>query len=145
MQEKLENLSAKLEFRYQQVVPQGRLPVRLDNNGRCSTIPFLFTLDDNVDSFIASPTDDERESHVAVHDLDSDELSERDGLSDLVDTYDSSECSTSCYSEEQNVPEQMIGLPNHIIELEQKYLSTLSFSMSSPVENLQNPHVCEDL
>ncbi|KAM1255910.1 hypothetical protein ACFX1Q_030108 [Malus domestica] len=145
MQEKLENLSAKLEFRYQQVVPQGRLPVRLDNNGRSSTIPFLFTLDDNVDSFIASPTDDERESHVAVHDLDSDELSERDGLSDLVDTYDSSECSTSCYSEEQNVPEQMIGLPNHIIELEQKYLSTLSFSMSSPVENLQNPHVCEDL
>lgn len=52
MQEKLKNLSAKFEFRYQQVVPQGR--VLLDNNGRSSTIPVLFTLDDKVDSFIAS-------------------------------------------------------------------------------------------
>ncbi|CAN6691923.1 unnamed protein product [Malus baccata var. baccata] len=142
MQEKLKNLSAKFEFRYQQVVPQGR--VLLDNNGRSSTIPVLFTLDDKVDSFIASPTDDERESHVAVLDLDFDELSARDGQSDLVDTYESSECSTSSYSEEQDVLEQNIELPNNINELEQKYVSALSFSMSSPVDNLQNPRVCED-
>ncbi|XP_068338758.1 uncharacterized protein [Pyrus communis] len=142
MQEKLKNLSAKFEFRFQQVVPQGR--VLLDNNGRSSTIPVLFALDDKVHSFIASPTDDERESHVAVLDMDFDELSARDGLSDLVDTYESSECSTSSYSEEQDVSEQNIELPNNINEWEQNYLSALSFSMSSPVDNLQNPRVCED-
>ncbi|CAL2265662.1 unnamed protein product [Prunus armeniaca] len=140
MQEKLENLSAKLEFRYQQVVRPGTLPVLLDNGGRSSTNPGLFALDDN---FIPSPTNDKRESN-GVHDLDSGELSARDGLSDLTDSYESSECSFDSTSAEQNVSEQMVELPNHIVGLEQKYLSALSFSMSMPVDNLQKPHVREE-
>ncbi|BBH05401.1 Spc97 / Spc98 family of spindle pole body component [Prunus dulcis] len=140
MQEKLENLSAKLEFRYQQVVRPGTLPVLLDNGGRSSTNPGLFVLDDN---FIPSPTNDKRESN-GVHDLDSGELSARDGLSDLTDSYESSECSFDSTSAEQNVSEQMVELPNHIVGMEQKYLSALSFSMSMPVDNLQKPHVREE-
>ncbi|PQQ18448.1 hypothetical protein Pyn_00215 [Prunus yedoensis var. nudiflora] len=140
MQEKLENLSAKLEFRYQQVVRPGTLPVLLDNGGRSSTNPDLFALDDNA---IPSSTNDKRESN-GVHDLDSGELSARDGLSDLTDLYESSESSFDSTSAEQNVSEQMVELPNHIVGLEQKYLSALSFSMSMPVDNLQKPHVREE-
>ncbi|XP_062015511.1 uncharacterized protein LOC133732069 isoform X1 [Rosa rugosa] len=141
MQDQLQNLLTELEFRFQQVISQDTLPVLLDNSGRRSTIPVLVPLDD---SFIAPSTDDEGESNVVADDLDSDELSTRDNVCYTADAYESSECSSSTISEEQNVFEQMTEFPNHIVGEEQKYLSALSFSMSIPVDTLQKPHGSAD-
>lgn len=48
------------------------------------------------------------------------------------DTSESSECSSSIDSEEQNEAEQLIQPRNNLFEIEQKYFSALSFSMTTP-------------
>ncbi|XP_050370751.1 uncharacterized protein LOC126788785 [Argentina anserina] len=142
LHDRLQNLLTELEFRFQQVVPQESVPALLDYSGRSSAIAVLIPpLDDR---FIAPSTDDDRESNVLDDDMDSDELSSRDGVRHNADAYESSECSSSTLSEEQNIYQNMTGFPSHTLGEDQTYLSALSFSMSTPVDTLQKPHRCAD-
>nr|XP_011463187.1 PREDICTED: gamma-tubulin complex component 6 isoform X2 [Fragaria vesca subsp. vesca] len=131
MQDRLQILLTELEFKFQQVVPQDAL-VLLDHSGRSSAIPVLVPSDK---SYI------EKESQEVADDLDSDELSTRDYT---ADEYESSECSSSTMSEEQNVLKRTPEFPSHIIVEEQKYFSALSFSIGIPVDTVQKPHGCAD-
>lgn len=82
----------------------------------------------------------------AVDDMDSDDSSTVDDLSYVANTFESSECSSSDIAEEPVVTEQqLIRLSNNMAGLENGFLSTLSFSVSSPFKNsLEKPHGCEN-
>lgn len=141
MQEKLEDLLTKLQFRYDQVVSHGTEPVYFDNGEGSSKTPVTFTLDDCL--FAPSMTD-KRSSNVAVNNIDSDDSSTMDEFSYMMDKYESLDSLSSNSSEEQIESEQLIELPNHMVGLEQKYLSALSFSLSTPTDiALQKPHQCK--
>lgn len=59
-----------------------------------------------------------------------------DEFSYAEDPLDSSECSSINSSEEENHSEQQIELPHNVVGPEQKYLSALSFSFSTSIDNL---------
>uniref|UniRef100_A0A2N9EPG6 Gamma-tubulin complex component n=1 Tax=Fagus sylvatica TaxID=28930 RepID=A0A2N9EPG6_FAGSY len=131
MQEKLEFLLTKLKFRHEQLVPCSPETVFFANDGRILNNSVSFTLDD---SSIAPSTADKRSSNVAVN-VDGDDSCSIDELSYVMDTYESSECSSSNSSEEQIESEQLIEPPSHT-----KYLSALSFSVSNSMDiSLQKP------
>jgi gamma-tubulin complex component 6 len=66
--------------------------------------------------------------------VDCGDSSSMDEFSYVMGTYESSECSSTNSSEEQIEPEQLIEPPNHMAGLETKYLSALTFSMSTSMD-----------
>ncbi|XP_065865805.1 uncharacterized protein [Euphorbia lathyris] len=124
MQEKLESLLTKLEFRYQQVALHNAAPIIFDNSrgGLKSEISFALN----------SPTADKWISNVTGDKICSNS-SERDG-SDWFDTSEASECSSLTGSDEQAEVEQPL-FPNNFVEQEHQYLSSVRFSLSSSVDN----------
>lgn len=82
----------------------------------------------------------------AVDNTDAEDSSTTDDLSYMTNTYESSECSSSDITEEPVVTEQQLTeLSNHTAGLEQKFLSALSFSVSSSFKkSLETPHECEN-
>uniref|UniRef100_A0A5B7BZ58 Gamma-tubulin complex component 6 n=1 Tax=Davidia involucrata TaxID=16924 RepID=A0A5B7BZ58_DAVIN len=134
MLKKLESLLAKLEIK--QVILRGNVPVFVDNSRGGLNIPFSFPTDESL----ISPLADRRDSDVAIDNGDSEASSTMDDFSYLEDELRSSECSSLNSSEEQNESEQLIQLSNGLFGPEQKYLSTLNFLPSVPVNNsLQKP------
>ncbi|XP_040992512.1 uncharacterized protein LOC121239342 isoform X1 [Juglans microcarpa x Juglans regia] len=133
IQEKLEYLLAKLEFRYDQVVSNCTEPLSFDTDGGCSHNQVSFLLDD---SLIAPSAASRRGSNVY------DYSSSMDELSFVMDTSESSECLSSSGSDEQIESEMLIEPPNHVVGLETKYLSAISFSSSMSTDiTLQKPHL----
>ncbi|KAB1226888.1 Gamma-tubulin complex component 6 [Morella rubra] len=133
--EKVECTVKKLEFRYEQfplqVIPHCTGPVCFGNGGGCSNNPdSLIVADSSMSPLIA----DERRSNVAVSSLDCDDSSSVDELSYGMDTYQTSDCLSSNSSEEQIDSEQLIEPPNQRVGLQSKYLSALSFSLSTTVD-----------
>ncbi|KAB1206335.1 hypothetical protein CJ030_MR7G025639 [Morella rubra] len=129
--EKVECTVKKLEFRYEQVVPHCTGPVCFGNGLGCSNNPDSLIVDGGSMSPLIV---DERRSNVAVSSLDCDDSSSVDELSYGMDTYQTSDCSSSNSSEEQIDSEQLIEPPNHRVGLQSKYLSALSFSLSTTVD-----------
>ncbi|PON59178.1 Gamma-tubulin complex component protein [Parasponia andersonii] len=139
MLEKLENLLTKLEFRYQQVVSHETLPKGF-SDGRNSHAPVSFKLDNCL---MLLSAEDTRELNVAS-DMDSDGSSTMDDSSYMDNTCKSSDSSSS-YDEEKIVSEQVRDLSSHMAGVEQKYLSSLSFFVSSPFKNyVEKPYECEE-
>ncbi|WCJ41567.1 Spc97 / Spc98 family of spindle pole body (SBP) component [Euphorbia peplus] len=120
MQEKLESLLTKLEFRYQQVALHNAAPIIFDNSRGGLESELSFPLN--------SPTPDKWISNVTGDKICSNS-SERDG-SDWFDTSDASERSSLTGSDEETEVEQSL-FPSNYIEQEQQYLSSLRFSLSS--------------
>lgn len=122
MLEKIKNLLSKLEFRHRQVVPHDTISIAFDNGEGSSknavSRVFFDRADDNT-NFDDSSTSDELY---------------------VWGTSDSSECSSLSGSEEQAEAEQLIEQGNGLVGDEQRYLSSLSFFMSSPSDTaLQKP------
>ncbi|PKI40306.1 hypothetical protein CRG98_039331, partial [Punica granatum] len=125
MQEKLEEISTKLEFRYHQVGASG-MGVHVPENfwgNLDAVVSFMLN-----DSPVAPPAaDGER-----VDNMDSDDATS----TCEADLLDSSYCSSSDCSNEQIESEEPIELPNGSSCPEDKYLSTLRFSRSSLEDKL---------
>ncbi|KAL6338097.1 hypothetical protein AAG906_010665 [Vitis piasezkii] len=140
MQQKLENLSTKLETRYRQVVPAATASVFLDNNPGGLNIPLSFTLEDTL---VSPCSAERRDSNGPVGTADSEACSTTDEFSSVMDALESSESASLNSSEEQNDFE----LPKSLVGLEQKYLSALCFvSPSISINNsLQKPPQSEKL
>lgn len=68
-----------------------------------------------------------------------------DDLSYVVNTQESSECSSSTDGEEKIVSEELIDLSTHMVGIEQKYLSALNFSVSSFNNSLEKTDECEEI
>ncbi|XP_015873298.2 uncharacterized protein LOC107410385 [Ziziphus jujuba] len=143
MQEKLENLLTKLEFRYQQVVSHDILPNAFSSGERSSTTLVSFK---SGESLIDPLTENLRESNVADDNIDADDSSTMDDLPYVVDNYESSECSSSDITEEPVMTEkQQIELSNHRAGLEQEFFPALSFSVSPSFEkSLERSHECKN-
>lgn len=116
MLEKIKNLSSKLEFRHRQVVPHGTISIAFDNGEGSSKNAVSHMFFDR-----------------AVDNTDFDDSSTSDEFY-VLGTSDSSECSSLSGSEEQAEAEQLIEQGNGLVGDEQRYLSSLRFSMSSPTD-----------
>lgn len=116
MLEKIKNLSSKLEFRHRQVVPHGTISIAFDNGEGSSKNAVSHMFFDR-----------------AVDNTDFDDSSTSDECY-VLGTSDSSECSSLSGSEEQAEAEQLIEQGNGLVGDEQRYLSSLRFSMSSPTD-----------
>ncbi|XP_059625125.1 uncharacterized protein LOC132268306 isoform X2 [Cornus florida] len=128
--EKLENFLTKLKIRSRQVVSCVNVPVLVDDNGGSLNIPSSFAMNDRL----IYPSADRRDSNVVVETLDSETYSEVDELSQVEDLIESSECSSSNISEDENETEQLNQFPNGMVGPKQKYLSILSSLSSTPVD-----------
>ncbi|XP_021658753.2 uncharacterized protein LOC110648730 isoform X2 [Hevea brasiliensis] len=129
--EKLENLLTKLEFRYQQVVPHGAMPIFVDSSGGSLKSEVSFTLNDGL---IVPSTANKCSSNVAADKTGSNHSNTRDEFY-WLDTSDVSECSSLSGSEEHVDAEQLSEHPNSLVGQEQRYLSSLRFSISIPIDN----------
>ncbi|KAF5735464.1 hypothetical protein HS088_TW15G00970 [Tripterygium wilfordii] len=116
MQEKLDNLWTKLEFRYHQVVQHGAAPILSDIGARNA-------------SDAVSPELDLR----TIGDVDSDDSSVKGEFIYQVDTSDLSECSSISDSEVQTDSQLLTENPDSLFGHEQKYFSALRFFISSPI------------
>ncbi|XP_057956220.1 uncharacterized protein LOC131149621 [Malania oleifera] len=140
MWQKLENSLAKLEFRYQQVVPPGPTRPVVGDNNRTLSIPVSFTMSD---SLIFPPAHD-ADSNVAVDDVDSEASYTTDEFSFVVDPSESSECSSPISCEGLNEPGHPTKLAHGLVGPEEKYFSALHFSPSSTIDkSLQKPSQSE--
>ncbi|XP_037491523.1 uncharacterized protein LOC105629342 isoform X2 [Jatropha curcas] len=128
MQDKLGNLFTKLEFRPQQVVPWGAVPTIFDKSGGGLQSEISFCLNDGA---IAPSTGEKWGLNMAVEKIGSN--STRDEFY-WLDTSEASDCSSSS-SEEQTDSEQLTECPGSLPGLEDRYLSSLRFSMNSPIDN----------
>ncbi|KAG8655629.1 hypothetical protein MANES_04G054800v8 [Manihot esculenta] len=133
MLEKLGNLLTKLDFRYQQVVPHVAAPIFLDNSGGSLKSEVSFALNDRL---IVPPTTDKRGSNVAADRTGSNETDTRDEFC-WLDTPepDASDCSSLSGSEELVDAEQLSECPNSLVGQDQRYLSSLRFSISCSIDN----------
>ncbi|KAH9699203.1 Spc97 / Spc98 family of spindle pole body (SBP) component [Citrus sinensis] len=111
-----------------QVVSHNEAPAFL-GNGESLETSFSFELNDMM---TVPSTVDQRGSNVENGSKDFDNSSMKDEFCYDRDTSESSECSSSIDSEEQNEAEQLIQPRNNLFEIEQKYFSALSFSMTTP-------------
>ncbi|CAK9149455.1 unnamed protein product [Ilex paraguariensis] len=129
MLEKLEILLTNLEFRYQQVVPPGIAHIFGKKSDKSLNIPVSFA----AGGTLISPSANERDPNLSIFNVDC----EASSVVDEDDALESSECSSLNSSDEQNGSEH---LPHGMVELEQKYLSALSFSSSIAADSpLQKP------
>lgn len=138
MQQKLEYLLTKLEFRYEQVVQHITEPEYFDNDGGCSNNPGPVTLDER---FASPSTFDKRSLSITVTNVDYGDSSSMDEFSYVRDICELSECSSTNGSEEQIELEDLIKPPNHIAGLGNKYLSALTFTSQKPHEFKKPFHV----
>eukprot|EP00257_Ricinus_communis_P014968 XP_015572775.1 uncharacterized protein LOC8286577 [Ricinus communis] len=142
MLEKLGNVLAKLELRYQQVVPDVIVPIYFDNSGGGLNNEVSFTLNDGLNVSSAS---DKSNSYLAVDKVGSYSSSTRDE-SYGSNASEASECSSLSGSEEETETELLAENSNSLVGHEHKYFSSLRFSTttSSPVNNtLQSSIQCQ--
>ncbi|KAM6576704.1 hypothetical protein CsatB_028541 [Cannabis sativa] len=140
MLEKLECLLTKLEFRYQQVVSHGTVPKGFGDGGTSSNAPISFMLDKRL---MVPSAKDKRVLNVDRDDVDSEDSSTVDDSSYIANTYESSSVCSSSNDEEKI--DQLKDLSSQSFELEEKYLSGLSFSITSPFNNYEEKSCeCEE-
>ncbi|XP_047332272.1 uncharacterized protein LOC124935884 [Impatiens glandulifera] len=144
MLEKLDTVLENLEVTYQQVALRGNAMGWAHNNQGYPYIPMPVINDEDVTYTISDDV-----NLNSAHDAEeSEESSMRSELSYMEDQADSSECSSTCGSEEQSEPEQLIHSSNSFAGLDQKYLSSLNIISSTMSDNFfQKPfqHVLKDM
>lgn len=127
MMEKLRRLSVKLDLRYQQVGHFGITPISVNIGGRNQNTPISSVL--NEDNLTSSNTLNKQNLEDGA--LDSEASSVADENSYVQVPLDFSDCSSLASSEEQDQFDQLVETPNDFVNLEEQYLSALSFSSSS--------------
>ncbi|XP_050222979.1 uncharacterized protein LOC126673061 isoform X2 [Mercurialis annua] len=130
LQGKFGNMLTKLDFRYQQVLPGGAIPIYFDNIGEGFSSEVLFALSDTLN---ATSVSDKWNSHLDTDKIDSDHSS-TGNFSVLVPSGES-ECSSLSDSEEQIEIEQLTENYQRLVGHDQNHFSSLNVSTCRPTDN----------
>ncbi|XP_074351166.1 uncharacterized protein LOC141690318 isoform X2 [Apium graveolens] len=126
MMEKLQRLSVKLDLRYQQVVHCGTAPISVNIGGRNQDTPISSVWNENI----TTSSNTVNKQNLEDGALDSEASSMADENSYVQVPFNFSDCSSLASSEEQDQFDQSVETPDKFVNLEEQYLSALSFSSS---------------
>ncbi|KAL3850233.1 hypothetical protein ACJIZ3_012115 [Penstemon smallii] len=129
--ENIDNILTKFDFSSRQAASHGVSLTFVNSVGKNINQQASSTADDSL----IPPLIDRRNQNLPDNPVDSEVLNTMDEYSYDEDLSESSDCSSSESSEEQNESEQLAGAPH---SLEQSYLSAFDFSLSLSTDNIMH-------